>query len=173
MALAVINYPTLSEPDFRWIQDVRKVHDRLFYRIVDPHFTFVFPTENIARDAFIHHIKKVSSEFQPFRFTCRCVTVGDPDFMGHAHVFMIPDEGFSKIVKWHDAFYRDILASELRLDLPFVPHLAIANDPNPIMCKVITDQLNRQNFEIKGRVDNLDIIEFDGTSVKTIEKITF
>lgn len=31
MALAVVNYPTLSEDDFAWIQSVRREHDPLFF----------------------------------------------------------------------------------------------------------------------------------------------
>lgn len=31
MGLAVVNYPTLSNDDFQWIQSVRKEHDNLFF----------------------------------------------------------------------------------------------------------------------------------------------
>jgi len=57
------------------------------------------------------------------------------------------------------------------LDLPFVPHIGIASDPNPEKCKEIVDELNQQDFEIRGSIDTLDIIEFDGKTVKTIEQI--
>jgi len=171
MAFAVLNYPTLSESDFQWIQDIRKVHDRLFYEIINPHIPFVFPTDSMPLDTFSSHIKKVSAEFHPFKFVVRCVTIGDPDFLDHAHAFMIPDEGFSEIVRLHDAFYRGPLKSELRLDLPFVPHIGIASDPSLKKCKSIVDELNQQNFEITGMVENLDIIEYGGKSTKTIEQI--
>ena len=171
MAFAAVSYPTLSEPDLQWIQEIRKKHDRLFYKIVDPHFTFVFPTESIDRDSFSKHIIRVSASFNSFPFTCWCVTIGDPDFLDHAHVFMIPDEGFSEIVKLHDALYTDLLKSELRLDLPFVPHIGIASYPGLEKCKEIVDELNQQDFEIRGSIDTLDIIEFDGKTVKTIEQI--
>lgn len=171
MALAVVNYPALSESDYRWIQSIRKEYDRLFYDVVDPHFTLVFPTENIDPDTLSSHVKSVSEGFEPFNFIVRCATVGDPEFMGHAHVFLIPDEGFSEVVKLHDAFYRGVLESELRLDLPFVPHIGIASDPSPEACKVLVDRLNRKDFEISGKVETLDIIEYDGESTKTIERI--
>lgn len=171
MALAVVNYPTISDKDFQWIQSIRKEHDHLFYNIIKPHLTFVFPTDNIQLKEFISHIKNVSAKFNPIEFTIRCATVGDPDFWDHAHVFLIPDEGFSKIVKLHDAFYTGILQPELRLDLPFVPHIGIASHPSPEYCKILVDKLNAQNFEISGIVENLDIIEFDGKTVNTIEKI--
>jgi hypothetical protein len=59
MALAVVSYPTLSEPDLQWIQEIRKKHDKLFYKVVDPHFTFVFPTGNIDRDSLTKYVTGV------------------------------------------------------------------------------------------------------------------
>lgn len=49
MALAVVNYPALSEIDFRWIRSIRERYDRLFYKIVD---------------SLTRHIQKVSEEFE-------------------------------------------------------------------------------------------------------------
>jgi 2'-5' RNA ligase len=171
MALAVVNYPTLSEKDFRWIQSVREKYDKLFFNVVAPHFTLVFPTENISFELLFTHIQKVAERFEPFEFTIRCATVGDPDFMEHAHLFLIPDEGFSKMVKLHDAFYRGPLEPELRLDLPFVPHIGIASLPKPEACKKLADELNAQNFEIRGKVEMLDIIRYDGITTETIRQI--
>jgi hypothetical protein len=76
-------------------------------------------------------IHSVSEKYEPYEFIIRCATVGDADFMDHAHLFLIPDEGFSKFVKLHDAFYRGLLEPKLRLDLPFVPHIGIASLPKP------------------------------------------
>ena len=75
MALAEVSYPTFSESDLQWIQEIRKMHDKLFYKVVDPHFTFIFPTENIDLGSFINHITSVSERFYLFPLICRCVTV--------------------------------------------------------------------------------------------------
>ncbi len=171
MALAVVNFPALSLSDFNWIQSVREKYDKLFFNVVAPHFTFVFPTENISVESLFKHIQEVAEEFKPFEFILRCATVGDTDFMDHAHLFLIPDEGFSNIVKLHDAFYQGPLEPELRLDLPFVPHIGIASLPGPEACKKLADELNAQNFEIRGKVETVDIIKYDGITTKTIWQI--
>ena len=171
MALAVVNYPTLTEKDFQWIQSVREKYDKLFFNVVAPHFTLVFPTENISFELLFKHIQKVVENFEPFEFVIRCATVGDADFMNHAHLFLIPDEGFSKIVKLHDAFYRGPLEPELRLDLPFVPHIGIASLPKPKDCRNLADELNAQNFEIRGKLETLAIIRYDGLTTETVQRI--
>jgi 2'-5' RNA ligase len=90
--------------------------------------------------------------------------------MGHAHAFLTPDEGFSEIVRLHDGLYTGPLADELRLDLPFIPHVGIASTPSLEECKAIVDRLNKERFEIRGQVDALDVIGYDGTRVWNIER---
>ncbi len=43
MALLVVAYPELSKSDYDRIQAFRQMHDPLYYDVVEPHFTIVFP----------------------------------------------------------------------------------------------------------------------------------
>ena len=171
MALCAVNYPTVSAEDYEWMREVRRQHDVLFFDVVEPHFTLVFPTEAIGEAELIAHVSEVASSFDPFEAILRCATVGDPDFVDHAHAFLIPDEGFSDVVRLHDALYTGLLESELRLDMPFVPHIGIASTPDVNECKAIVDRLNAQRFEIRTRVEKLDVIGYDGETTWTIEEI--
>lgn len=83
----------------------------------------------------------------------------------------MPDKGFSNVVRLHDRLYAGPLAEELRLDLPFLPHLGVANAPTLEACKDILDDLNAEAFEILGRVESLEVIGFDGETVWSIEEI--
>lgn len=170
MALAVVNYPTFPDKDLDWIQSVRGKHDPLYYGIIDPHITLVFPTEDISQQSLIDHISKHARSSSPFEVVFRCAIIGDPNFQNHAHAFLIPDEGFSDIVQLHDRLYTGLLADELRLDIPFIPHVGIANTPTVEECKVIVDALNAEEFEIRGLVETLDVISYDGESVSTIKQ---
>ena len=171
MALVVVNYPTLAEEDFGWIQTIREVHDRLYYHVVDPHFTLVFPTDGLTSDNLLSHVQEHADSFEPFEFVLRCVILGDADFEGHAHAFLVPDEGFSNIVKLHDRLYTGPLRGEQRLDLPFIPHIGIANAPKLESCKETVDTLNAKGFEIRGRVESVNVIGYDGRKVWDIERV--
>lgn len=172
MALAVVNYPTLSEEDYEWIQSVREEHDPLYYGVVDPHISLVFPIDGVEASTFIEHVGEKAHSTSPFEVVFRCAILGDPDFQGHAHAFLVPDEGFSDIVRLHDRLYTGPLADFLRLDVPFIPHVGIANTPEPEDCKAIIDDLNAENFEIEGRVESLDVVEYDGETVRPIEQFS-
>ncbi|MEM9657041.1 MAG: 2'-5' RNA ligase family protein [Planctomycetota bacterium] len=171
MALCVVNYPTLRDEDLAWIQSVRKQYDPLFYNVIAPHFTLVFPTEAVSQQALSAHVARIAAAQQPFQFTFRCAIVGDPAFMDHAHAFLIPDEGFSDVVRLHDRLYTDVLTSELRLDLPFIPHVGVANTTTVEACKSIVDQLNRERFEIQGQVRDLNILSYDGQRIRPVEHL--
>ena len=171
MALAVVNYPTLSPADFDWIQSIRERHDPLYFDVVDPHVTLVFPTDAVAESALIEHVRSQTAGLRAFDLTFRCAVLGDPSFQDHAHAFFIPDEGFSQVVRLHDRLYTGLLSPELRLDLPFLPHLGFANAPSPEECKTIVDEVNAKEFEMRARIETLDVIGYDGKRVWTIETI--
>lgn len=168
MAVAVVAYPALSDEDYEWIQSVRANQDRLYYDVIDPHLSLVFPIEEIEASTLIDHVRECARSQSPFEVVFRCAILGDPDFDGHAHAFLVPDEGFSDVVRLHDRLYTGVLAEFLRLDIPFLPHLGIANTPTPADCKVIVDTLNEKRFEIRGHVGQLDVIEYDGDSVQPV-----
>lgn len=170
-SLLIINYPRISPEDFNWIQSVRKQHDELHQEIVDPHFTFVFPVFNFQAKAFINHIKQAIQEIEAFDFVLRCAVLGDDAFSDYTHVFLVPDEGYSSVVKLHDRLYTGILINELRLDIPFIPHIGIANSRNAQRCKQLVDELNAKSFEIRGKVEKLDVIWYENDKVDVIEQI--
>ena len=168
-SLLVVNYPTISKDDLAWIQNIRQEYDELNFRAIDPHFTLVFPLIDIDRATLISHIQQSIKDVQAFEFTLRCAILSNDAFSDYTHVFLVPDEGYSKIVKLHDRLYTAVLVDRLRLDIPFIPHIGIANSLNAQSCKELVDRLNSQQFEISGRIERLDLIWSEGDLVETIE----
>lgn len=111
-------------------------------------------------------------EIEAFNFVLRCAVLGDDAFSDFTHVFLVPDEGYSRIVKLHDRLYIGILKEELRLNIPFVPHIGIANSQNAQACKDLVDDLNAAPFEVRGRVEKLDVIWYEDNQVNTIKQIS-
>lgn len=170
MELVVVSYPHISERDYDWIQAVRAEHD-IYYEIIPPHFTFVFPCSTTDAVEFVGHIKQYTTGVKQIRFVSRCALVVKDLVSKYTYVFLCPDDGFSDIVRLHDRLYTGMLASQLRLDIPFIPHIGIGNALTPEVCKSLVDDLNRNNFSIKGTIDTLDIVSFHGKEIKTIERI--
>jgi hypothetical protein len=169
--LLVVSYPIVDVDRLAWIQDIRSQYDELNFKTIEPHFTFVFPVAGIDRETFIRHVQRSLANRQSFEFVIRCATICDDAFSDYTHVFLVPDEGYSQIVKLHDRLYTGILAAKLHLDLPFIPHIGIANSRNAIGCKQLADRLNQQQFEIRGTVTKLDILWDKNDRVETIEEV--
>lgn len=167
-----IAYPKIKSADFELIQQYRKQKDELYFDIVDPHFTLVFPVFNINEKDFLKEIKKQTETFRSFEFTIRCATISKDAFSNYYHVFLVPDEGYSKVVKLHDKLYSGGLKNQLRLDIDFVPHIGVGNSLDKDECKWMVDEWNAKDFEIKGVVNEISIIEYSHLNLKELEKIT-
>ena len=134
-------------------------------------FTPTPPLVDIDRATLINHVQQSIQDIPAFEFTLRCAVLSNDAFCEYTHVFLVPDEGYSKIVKLHDRLHTAVLADRLRLDIPFIPHIGIANFLSARSCKELVDRLNSQHFEIRGRIDRLDIIWSEGDLVETIESV--
>jgi hypothetical protein len=53
-SLAVANYPTVRPRSFDWIQAIRAEFDQLYFEVIDPHFSFVFPAFGQGRHQRVH-----------------------------------------------------------------------------------------------------------------------
>ncbi len=169
MSLLVIAYPELKKKDHDWIQDLRNKYDVLYYDVVKPHFTFVFPVFTLKKKELISEIKEKSKGLKEIEFCLRSAVLNKDSFNDYWHVFLVPDEGFSNIIKIHDKFYSGKLKDELFLAIQFTPHLGVGNSTNANECKKLVDELNKKNFEIHGRIKNLTIVNYEDKKVEDIE----
>ncbi|WP_261854757.1 2'-5' RNA ligase family protein [Vibrio spartinae] len=161
MALLVIAVPEFSGDDYDLIQSFRAENDVLFYHVVEPHFTLVFPVFNVSIEAFKREVIEKSRSFLPFDFKIRCATINKDAFNNYHHAFLVPDEGFSHLIKLHDSLYSGLLADNLRLDIDFIPHVGVGNDESSRECQGMVQFWNNQDFCISGRISKLQVVEFD------------
>ncbi|OGU54814.1 MAG: hypothetical protein A2V66_06935 [Ignavibacteria bacterium RBG_13_36_8] len=173
MSLLVLSYPEIEKKDYDWIQSIRESHDERYYKVVEPHFTIVFPTFNIDKNIFINHIISKTKKIKPFYFVLRCAMIVKDSFSDYTDVFLIPEEGFRIFIKLHDLLYTGPLTKELRLNIPFIPHLGVANNKDAKKCKKLADKLNGQKIEIAGSINSLDIVWHEGENTNTLKKIFY
>lgn len=171
MAFGVLAYPKLKSYDYEFIQEFRKENDELYYSIVEPHFAFVFPISNIDKIQFIEEVLGKSKGFVPIDFEIKCATVNKDSFIDYFHLLLVPDRGYSNIVKLHDNLYSDLLSNELRLDIDFIPHMGIANSKDKFKIKKLADSWNKKDFSIDGTIDKLTVIEYSNNILTNLTEI--
>jgi len=168
--LAVVNYPSLEDYDYTWIKSYRKKNDA-YASLINVHFSFVFPIYDMAPDAFIAEIKKQSAGCRAISFAIRSAIRNNDRTNDYWHVLLVPDEGFSAVVRLHDRLYSGLLASYERLDLDFIPHMGIGNSKDPKVCKKMVSEVNAKELEICGWINDLDIIQMKNGQISTIYRI--
>ncbi|MFO7891389.1 MAG: 2'-5' RNA ligase family protein [bacterium] len=170
-ALLVLAYPEISSEDRNWIDSFRKKHDHLFYGIVEPHFTIVFPTFGICYNDFEQEVLEKTKDTKSFNFNIRCAMINNDRLSEYNHIFLSPDEGNSDIVKLHDKLYSGILRKTLRLDVDFYSHIVIGSYTDPEKCKKLIDEINSTSFKISGKISSIDIVSFGDQKVTDLRKI--
>jgi hypothetical protein len=114
-------------------------------------------------------VREHSSGQLAIQFVCRCATVVPDAFSDNWFVFLVPDEGYSEIVKLHDRLYVGPLSRHLRLDLPFIPHIGVKTSKDRFACKQLADDLNKRGFALPGSLSKLTLCTFDGHKVSNTE----
>lgn len=170
MNLHVIAYPELSPDDYELIQLFRRDYNSLF-KVIEPHFTLVFSVPDMHPTSFIAEIKKQINSTSAIIFCIRCAVINKDSFSNNYDAFLVPDEGFSRIVKLHDKLYSDKLSNHHRLSISYLPHISFGNSPNVQSIKKIVDYWNEKDYIINGIISSLDIINYENRIVTTIEKI--
>jgi 2'-5' RNA ligase len=168
--LAAVSYPQLSEHDYQFIDSYRKSND-IFYDLIPAHFSFIFPIFDLEKDSFVSEVRKQAKGFPRIDFNIRCAIRNNDRTSDYWHVLLVPDQGFSEVVNLHDRLYSGLFRQLERLDLDFVPHVAIANSIDPQECKRMVDEINEMNINISGTIDQLEIIQHRENQVSTIEMV--
>ncbi|GAB4287776.1 MAG: hypothetical protein Kow0068_13570 [Marinilabiliales bacterium] len=171
MAYLVLAYPEIKKEDYNLIQEFRRQNDNLYFSVVDPHFTIVFPVFDTEENNFITEVVNKSKDCKSFNFEIKCTTVNKDSFSDYFHLLMVPDKGYSDIVKLHDKLYSDKLFKELRLDIDFIPHIAIANSQDKLVVKKWADEWNKKDFSIQGKVNKLTIVDYTENKVNDLKVI--
>lgn len=170
MALLILAYPDLTEHDLRWIEEIRAEHDPL-HAVVRAHVTLVFHVRSIAAEYLTEHAQLIARSVQPFEVVVRGASVVKDVLSDQTHVFLVPDEGNTALIKLHDLLHTGLLASQLRLDVPYIPHITVGASTDPLACKALADRLNSQDFRLPGTVSALDIVRYEAGHVTTLARL--
>lgn len=171
MALLVLAYPKISQSYYDWIQAIRQEADKVYYDVVNPHFTIVFATDKLSLEELTAHVQKETKNYKSFDITLDSTKTIKDDFQDVYHAFLIPSQGDEAIATLHNVLYCGPLASELRQDLSYLPHVGIGTNESQQAARTITANIHAERKVINGRIDELTIVEYDGTHVTNLTTI--
>ena len=168
--LVVFAKLVIDKPDRDWIERIRSAHDPQ-HRFVEPHFTLVFPFDGIPVEQVAPHFSSVVSATRAINFVLkRAAAVPDP-FGARSHLFLLPEEGNDSLHRVHKRLYSGVLATKLRADIPFMPHVTVGGFASHEEAERTARSLGPINIE--GKLNCVELAEFDGSLVSEIRTFEF
>ena len=171
MSNLIIAYPTISNSDYSWIQSIREKSDPRYFEVAKPHVTLVFGTEKLTTKELITYTKGKLANLRKVELKLDSAIVVEDDTKTFFHAFLVPSTGYDEVVSIHDLLYTDDLASELREDIPFIPHIGIGTSDNKDEMVALVNEINDIKKVIVGSLEKVTIVQYDGVKVSDIENI--
>lgn len=156
---AIVFFPHINTTT---IEAFREKYDPMF-GIISPHVTMVFPFKDLEEQAVTQHVEQVITKREPFSIHLHGFTKSFDQYL-----FLLIAEGKEEMYDLHDQLYTNILAPQLRTDIPFIPHLTLGffqNEKNELK-KDLYDKALREaeelNLDFHTSFDTLTLIKGDG-----------
>lgn len=167
--LVIFSKLEIAAQDRAWIDDIRRKHDPQ-HRLVEPHFTFVFPFDGLSTDEVVAHALDVATDASriPFRLS-RAAAMRDLLGSG-SHVFLLPSLGDAEIRTLHSQFYSGVLGPKRHPTAVFVPHVTVAAFERHEDAERTAASLG--SFDITGMLSAVHVVDFDGTRVTELCALT-
>lgn len=168
-ALEVIAKPVFGRSEADWLAHLRETQA---YSRGSPEFTLVFPGSEFTAHDVVQHVEAVCALIPRIHFCLRSAIIV-PDDLGTNwfHVFLVPDEGFGAVVRLHDRLHVGPLASCLRPEVPYIPHLTVASVNSLESARSIKAQLNALDLAISGRIDEVEVHQREAAAPRCIAKL--
>ena len=169
MAFLVLAFPSLNDEYFNWIQSYRRENDSLLYKVVDPHFTVIFPLNEMAKNEFVDEIYRQSEGLRPIDFEINKTILHKDPIEEFYYEFLVPEKGYENIINMHDKLYSEKLLPFLRNDIEYIPHITIGKSRDINKSKYRLKNLITP--VIKGQIKELTIANFENNKVSKIAVI--
>ena len=172
MPLLAVAYPRLTSKNSEWLEAYRAEHDEQFGKFVKAHFTLVFSVEGMEVQIFTQHVHKKVAKGKPVPFRLESVRLAKDAFSNYWQVYLVPSVGYLQLKGLHDALYTGILASHLRKDIPYVPHITVGSSRSKETCEQLAAKLEASSVKIDGIINAVTVVTFHEDIVRNAAKVS-
>ena len=166
MSHAVVAYPRFSDRDTAWIEAVRKSHDPQFH-LIRAHFTLVFPAP-VLTATLLPEVEKAVAGQPPFRIEVTRAVAHRDASASRSHVFLVPAVGGKEIDALHQRLYEGALRPDRRPEIPYAPHITVAQKASHAECLELADTLNRRRISLSGLIEQIHVVTVAAVEVANV-----
>jgi 2'-5' RNA ligase len=163
---AVLAYPRFSDPDAAWIEALRKNHDPQFH-LIRAHFTLAFPAA-VAAATLAAEVEKVVAARRAFRIEVTGAIAHRDPLASSSHVFLVPSLGVEEIEALHESLRAGALRPHRHYEIPYIPHLTVAQKRSHAECVELADALSRTPISLNGVIEQIHVVSVGADAVASI-----
>jgi 2'-5' RNA ligase len=113
-------------------------------------------------------VEKVVIGHPPFRIEItQAVAQRDP-LASRSHVFLVPSVGGEEISALHERLYEGPLRPHRRREIPYVPHITVAQKASHAECLELADALSRRRIFLSGLIDQIHVVSVAAVAVTNV-----
>ena len=155
--LFTVAFPDLDANARAWVQALRERHDPQA-ALIEAHFTLLFGVSEVSQADYLAHVAAVARVSAPIDLRCSRVQPWAGPGDAELYLFLQPDEGREAITELHDRLCRGPLATQLRPELPYLPHITLGRVQGRARAQALCDEMNAQSREFCGRLNTLTVV---------------
>lgn len=167
MALLIVAPLETSPIERGRIEAIRRRHDP-HHGVIGAHVTLVFPFETPDARTAAAHLAGIAARQGAIALRLSAYLAVRDFGDRQSQVFLVPDQGRAEVEDLHDAHYTGPLASRLRTDIPFIPHVTVAAREHHDEAEDLVRELGQVG--IAARLSRLELIDFDGGKATVLER---
>lgn len=171
----LIARPIFKANAVNFVQNVRAEFPELKHNTIEIHVTLMFKMlEGLTVEQWNEHMANVLQGQKPIAMAFRCA-IPMPDLTRdktqRTHVLLVPDEGFSDVLKLHNALYTGKLAAKLLTDVPYIPQITIGYHEEADYCHQVVEFINSKGTII-GNLTTLILLQDSGDGWQEVAEYT-
>jgi 2'-5' RNA ligase len=163
---AVVAFPRFSDRDTALVESVRKDHDPQFV-MIRAHFTLVFPA-TVLTATLLPEVERAVVGQPPFRIEVTRAVAHRDVSASRSHVFLVPSVGGDEIDALHHRLYEGALRIHRHSEIPYVPHITVAQKASHAECLELADAINRRGISHAGLIDQIHVVAVAPDAVESV-----
>ncbi|MEL6609654.1 MAG: 2'-5' RNA ligase family protein [Pseudomonadota bacterium] len=168
----VLAYPAFDPAVARRVDDFRARHEPQRARLVPPHITLVFGSDDSHLPFISDLVDRVADQTAGVSVGFNRLEARFDPFEGKHKLFLLCGEGSDQITDLHHRLYDGPHRSDLSDDHPFVPHMTVATqDERKTLEQIDTSALG--DLPIRTTLSALELVRFDGSRLTTVRTAPF
>lgn len=161
---ALVAFPQIEQIEI--IQRLRERYDPLAASIA-PHLTLIFPFESaLTTNELAEHVSKAVAGFEPFSVRLQGITGQEGEYL-----FLNVKRGTDQLIELHDRLYSGLLASFLRPELTYRPHLTVGRLPDTASFRAALDEATQVILAFEATVEAVTLYRIEPGLTRPIEHV--